>query len=306
MLLAAALCAVASCTASRAADDPPQAARKVVLITGSTDGLGRELAFRMGATGAHVIVHGRNATRGAQVVDSINKLGTGATATFYAADLASFAQVRAFADTILKNYDRLDLLINNAGIWLRDATERPLSQDGNELTFQVNYLSGYLLTHLLKPLLIKSAPSRIINITSRSQMPIDLDDVNQVRNFSGQRGYGTSKLAQVMFTFDLARELEGTGVLVYAVHPASQMDTYMVRNVGNTPRSTVDEGAASVMNLVNARDIPSGSYYEQLAPGRALPQAYDEGARERLRTLSDELVADSGRRTAHGAQRTAH
>lgn len=285
LLALALLCA---CTNGNAADTQ-QAPRKVVLITGSTDGLGRELALRLAATGAHVIVHGRNRERGAAVVDSIRKLGSGG-AKFYAADFGSFAEVRALADSILKDYDRLDLLINNAGIWLRDATTRQLSRDGNELTFQVNYLSHYLLTHRLRPLLVRSAPSRVINVASRSHAALDLADVNQDRNFSGQRGYSTSKLAQIMFTFDLARELEASRVLVYAVHPASQMDTYMVRAVGNIPRSTVDEGVASVMNLVTASGIATGAYYDQLAPGRANAQAYDESARRQLRDISRRLT----------------
>jgi NAD(P)-dependent dehydrogenase (short-subunit alcohol dehydrogenase family) len=285
----AGLAAIAACGTGNIADAAQQQ-RKVVLITGSTDGLGRELAFRIGASGAHVIVHGRNRERGMQVADSIQKLGKGATAQFLAADLASFAQVRALADTIMKEHGRLDLLINNAGIWLRNATSRELSADGNELSFQVNYLSGFLLTHRLKPLLVKSAPARVINVASRSQSPIDLDDVNQERSFSGQRGYTTSKLAQVMFTFDLARELEGTGVLVYAVHPASQMNTNMVRGVGAAPRSTVEEGADAVMNLVTSTGITTGSYYEGRAPGRANAQAYDEAARARLRSVSVRLT----------------
>jgi NAD(P)-dependent dehydrogenase (short-subunit alcohol dehydrogenase family) len=285
----AGLVAIAACGPAINADAAQQQ-RKVVLITGSTDGLGRELAFRIGASGAHVIVHGRNRERGLQVADSIRKLGNGATAQFLAADLASFAQVRALADTIMKEHGRLDVLINNAGIWLRNATSRELSADGNELSFQVNYLSGFLLTHRLKPLLVKSAPARVINVASRSQSPIDLDDVNQERSFSGQRGYTTSKLAQVMFTFDLARELEGTGVLVYAVHPASQMNTNMVRGVGAAPRSTVEEGADAVMNLVTSTGITTGSYYEGRAPGRANAQAYDEAARARLRSVSVRLT----------------
>ena len=285
----AGLAAIAACGTGNIADAAQQQ-RKVVLITGSTDGLGRELAFRIGASGAHVIVHGRNRERGMQVADSIQKLGKGATAQFLAADLASFAQVRALADTIMKEHGRLDLLINNAGIWLRNATSRELSADGNELSFQVNYLSGFLLTHRLKPLLVKSAPARVINVASRSQSPINLDDVNQERSFSGQRGYTTSKLAQVMFTFDLARELEGAGVLVYAVHPASQMNTNMVRGVGAAPRSTVEEGADAVMNLVTSTGITTGSYYEGRAPGRANAQAYDEAARARLRSVSARLT----------------
>jgi NAD(P)-dependent dehydrogenase (short-subunit alcohol dehydrogenase family) len=289
LAVGAALAMLSACTPGSAAHTPATEP-KVVLITGSTDGLGRELAFRFAATGAHVIVHGRNAERGRQVVDSARKLGAGSRTRFVAADFASFVEVRALADSVIRHYERLDVLINNAGIWLRNATARELSADGNELTFQVNYLSGFLLTHLLKPLLVKGSPSRVINVSSRAQSPIDLEDVTQDRNFSGQRGYGTSKLAQVMFTFDLARELEGAGVAVYAVHPASQMDTYMVRAVGNAPQSTIAEGATSVMNLVTGEGIPSGAYYMQLTPARAHTQAYDEAARARLRAISVRLT----------------
>jgi NAD(P)-dependent dehydrogenase (short-subunit alcohol dehydrogenase family) len=265
------------------------AAGKVVLITGSTDGLGREVALQLAATGAHIIVHGRNRERGMQVVSEIEKAGKG-SARFYEADLASFSEVRQFANTILKDYQRLDVLINNAGIWLRNATTRELSADGNELTFQVNYLSGFLLTHMLKPLLIKSAPSRIINVASRTQNEVNLDDPNQTSGFSGQFAYGQSKLAQVMFTIDLARELEGTGVTVNAVHPASQMDTRMVRDVGNIPRTTVEEGAASVMNLVQSANPGTGQFYDQLQQSRALPQAYEEEARQKLKEISRRLT----------------
>ncbi len=268
---------------------PPPAGARVILITGSTDGLGREVALRLGATGAHIIVHGRNRERGMQVVADIQKSGKG-TARFYAADLASFAQVRGFANTILKDYQRLDVLINNAGIWLRGASTRELSTDGNELTFQVNYLSGFLLTHMLKPLLVRSAPSRIIMVASRTQNSINLDDPNQSRGYSGQMAYGQSKLAQVMFTFDLASELAGARVTVNAVHPASQMDTEMVRNVGGTPRSTVAEGAESVLNLVHSANPGTGQFYEQLQPSRAQPQAYDQAARAKLRAISRRLT----------------
>jgi NAD(P)-dependent dehydrogenase (short-subunit alcohol dehydrogenase family) len=143
---------------------------------------------------------------------------------------------------------------------------------------------------MLKPLLVRSAPSRIINVASRTQSPVNLDDPNQTRNFSGQFAYGQSKLAQVMFTFDLARELEPMKVSVNAVHPASQMDTEMVRGVGNMPRTTVDEGARSVLNLVEAANPGTGQFYDQLQPGRADPQAYDEAAREKLRNLSRTLT----------------
>jgi NAD(P)-dependent dehydrogenase (short-subunit alcohol dehydrogenase family) len=267
----------------------PAEGQQVILITGSTDGLGREVARRLASTGAHIIVHGRNQVRGAEVVAEIEKEGKG-SARFYAADLGELAQVRNFANTILRDYDRLDVLINNAGIWARTAESRELSADGHELSFAVNYLSGYLLTRTLLPLITKSAPSRIVNVSSTAQTPIDFDDVMLERNFSGGRAYGQSKLAQILFTFDLARELEGKGVIVNAVHPASLMATSMVREAGVTPRTTVDEGATAVMNLVTTPGLESGQYFNGLRPARANAQAYDEEARARLRQLSRELT----------------
>lgn len=261
----------------------------VVLITGSTSGLGRELAFRMAATGAHVIVHGRDTERGEEVVARINGEGVG-SARFIRADLASLAEVRELAATVLRDYDRLDLLINNAGIGSRVPEGRALSEDGYELRFAVNYLSHFLLTRLLLPRLEQSAPSRIINVSSIGQAPIDFADVMLEEGFNPGRAYGQSKLAQIMMTVDLAEELVDTGVLVYALHPATYMDTGMVRAGGITPRSTVDEGADAVMRLVTTDGLPSGSFYDGLEPGRANAQAYDDAARRNLRELSLELT----------------
>ena len=267
----------------------PASAAKVILITGSTDGLGREVALRLGAAGAHVIVHGRNRERGMAVVDEITKGGKG-SAAFFPADLASLANVRALADTILKRYPRIDVLINNAGVWLREGP-RQTSADGYEMTFAVNYLAGYLLTRQLMPRLMASTPARIINVASQSQSPLDLDDVLQEKTYIGQRAYSQSKLAQVMFTIDLARELQGTGVAVVALHPASMMDTHLVEAAGMQPRSTVDEGAVALINLVTRPTLVSGMFYNGLRESRAHPQAYDETARARLRAISDSLIA---------------
>jgi NAD(P)-dependent dehydrogenase (short-subunit alcohol dehydrogenase family) len=265
---------------------------KVALVTGSTGGLGREVALRLGSMGAHVIVHGRNRERGVAVVEEIEQQGSG-TARFYAADLASFDQVRAFAEAVLRDYDRLDLLVNNAGIGSAPR-ERVLTEDGHELRFQVNYLSGYLLTRMLLPRLVSSAPARIVNVSSLAQAPIDFDDVMIEKDFSGGRAYAQSKLAQIMFTFDLAAELEGRDVLVNALHPATYMDTGMVRRAGVEPRTTVDEGADAVMQLIVSPDIGSGGYYNGLRAARANAQAYDEDARARLRRLSETLAGAGG------------
>lgn len=262
--------------------------RQVILITGSTDGLGREVAKRLGSTGAHVIIHGRNRERGMQVVQEINGEGKG-SARFYAADLASFAKVRELGEAILRDYPRLNVLVNNAGIWLQGNQHR-LSEDGQEMHFAVNYLSGFLLTHMLVPRLIESAPARIINVSSESQRPIDFDDLKLEQNYNDSRGYAVSKLAQVMFTFDLAEDLKGTGVTATVLHPASMMNTPMVLSRNARPRATVEDGTEAVMNLVTSSSVESGQYFNQMNPARANAQAYDSDARRKLREISRELT----------------
>jgi NAD(P)-dependent dehydrogenase (short-subunit alcohol dehydrogenase family) len=280
-------------TACHARETPMPSAdqRQVILITGSTDGLGREVARRLAARGAHIIVHGRNTERGEALVREIEAEGKG-SAAFYAADFASQDQVRRLARQILQDYDRLDVLINNAGIWATGDDARRLSEDGHELQFAVNYLAGYLLTRMLLPLIERSAPARIINVASAAQRPIDFDDVMLERGYTGSRGYAQSKLAQVLFTFDLAAELDGRGVTVVALHPSTLMNTRMVREAGVAPRSSVEEGARAVVRLVTDDDVPNGQYFDVMAPARAHAQAYDQAARERLRRLSEELTRE--------------
>src|SRR5690606_31814406 len=149
-----------------------------------------------------------------------------------------------------RDHDRLDALVNNAGIWLTGDDERRLSADGYDLSFAVNYLAGFQLTRALLPLLRRSAPSRILNVASVAQTPIDFDDVMLEHGYSGSRAYGQSKLAQIMHAFDLAAELEGTEVRANALHPATLMDTGMVRGAGVRPRATVEEGRDAVLHLL--------------------------------------------------------
>lgn len=259
---------------------------KTVFITGSTDGLGREVARRVARLGAHVIVHGRNRDRGAAVVAEIVKAG--GSARFFAADLASLQAVRGLAEAVRTAYPRIDVLINNAGVLVPGGV-RQVSADGHELHFAVNYLSGFLLTRLLLPTILESAPARIINVASVAQSPIDFSDLMLERPGRAAQGYGQSKLAQVVFTMDLARELAGRGVAVVALHPATLMNTSMVRAAGMPAQATVDEGATAVMNLVTG-PIESGQYYNGLTPARANPQAYDAEVQARLRALSMELA----------------
>jgi NAD(P)-dependent dehydrogenase (short-subunit alcohol dehydrogenase family) len=259
----------------------------VALITGSTDGLGREVAQRTAAMGFHVLVHGRNQARGDSVVAAIK--AAGGSAQFYRADLADFAQVRALAANVMADHPQLRLLVNNAGIFLEDGVQRS-GPSGAELTFTVNYLAPFLLTRLLLPALIHDAPTRIINVASISQQPIDFSDPMITRDYTDGRAYGQSKLAQITFTMDLAPALAGTSVRVAALHPATMMPTTMVVGRGSQPRSTLDEGATAVMQLIEMPDMPNGAFYNGINPGRAHAQAYDADAQRALRQLSERLT----------------
>jgi NAD(P)-dependent dehydrogenase (short-subunit alcohol dehydrogenase family) len=265
---------------------------KTVLVTGSTDGVGRYVAAKLAADGAKVLIHGRDRDRAKTLADDIRRQGRG-EAVFYQADLSSLAGARQLAEAVLADHNRLDVFVSNAGIGSRtEGAERRESADGYELRFAVNYLSGFLLAHLLLPLLRVSAPSRIVNVASLGQHPIDFDDVMIARNYSGSRAYAQSKLAQIMFTIDLAQELQGSAVTVNSLHPATYMNTTMVREGGITPISTVEQGGDAILHLVAGDDMAgkTGLFFNGLREAQANPQAYDDVARKRLRTLSLELT----------------
>src|SRR3954465_2942860 len=261
---------------------------KTVLITGSTDGVGRYVAATLAAAGAKVLIHGRDKKRATTLAGELRSQGLGEP-IFYQADLSSLAGARQLAEAVTAEHKRLDVFISNAGIGSRTlGTERRTSADGHELRFAVNYLSGFLLARRLLPLLKASAPSRIVNVASLGQHPIDFDDVMITSGYSGSRAYAQSKLSQIMLTIDLADELKGSGVTVNALHPATYMNTTMVRAGGIAPISTVEEGGEAILHLVSGDDVAgkSGLFFNGLREAKANPQAYDAPARQRLRTLS--------------------
>jgi NAD(P)-dependent dehydrogenase (short-subunit alcohol dehydrogenase family) len=265
---------------------------KTVLITGSTDGVGRYVAARLAAEGARVLIHGRDLQRAKTLADEI-RVGGHAEPIFYRADLSSLSGARQLAEAITADHKRLDLFISNAGIGSQTSgSGRRTSADGYELRFAVNYLSGFLLAYLLLPLLKASAPSRIVNVASLGQHPIDFDDVMITRGYNGSRAYAQSKLAQIMFTIDLAAELKGSDVTVNSLHPATYMNTTMVREGGITPISTVEQGGDAILHLATGEDVAakSGLFFNGMQQAQANPQAYDEAARKRLRALSLELT----------------
>jgi NAD(P)-dependent dehydrogenase (short-subunit alcohol dehydrogenase family) len=267
----------------------PVPGQRVVLVTGSTGGLGRETAKALARQGDYVIIHGRNVERGEELVAEITEDGNG-NARFYRADFGSLSEIEALGETILRDYDRLDVLVNNAGIFLPNSTERRLSEDGYELNFQVNYLSGYVLTRMLTPLLEVSAPSRIINVSSSAQQALDFDNLMLESNFDGGRAYAQSKLAQIMMTFSLADDLSERGIVTNALHPSSLMNTDMVLEAGIEPRSSVETGRDALMRLIND-DVGTGKYFRVFEEARARPQAYDTEAVARLMEISADLVS---------------
>lgn len=264
---------------------------KRALITGATDGVGRVVAKELGRQGWRVLAHGRNRARGEALVREIEQ--SGGMAAFLAADLSSLAEVRELAGAVRKATDRLELLINNAGIGTTgDRPGRQTSQDGHELRFAVNYLAGFLLTRLLLPLLKAAAPARIVNVSSAGQQAIDFDDVMLTRRYSGSDAYRQSKLAQIMFTIDLAEELGGMGVIANALHPSTYMNTTMVKQSGVMPMSTVETGAEAILQLAISPRLEgrTGLYFNVMNESRADPQAYDAKARQQLRELSVKLT----------------
>jgi NAD(P)-dependent dehydrogenase (short-subunit alcohol dehydrogenase family) len=265
---------------------------KTVLVTGSTDGVGRYVAAKLAAAGARVLIHGRDKERAKALAAEIRGRGHGEP-MFYEADLSSLSGARQLAEAVAADHKRLDVFVSNAGIGSRTSgPERSTSADGYELRFAVNYLAGFLLAHLLLPLLKATAPSRIVNVASLGQHPIDFDDVMITRGYSGSRAYAQSKLAQIMFTIDLAAELKGSGVTVNSLHPATYMNTTMVREGGITPISTVEEGGDAILHLVAGDDVAekSGLFFNGMREAQANPQAYDKAARNRLRALSFQLT----------------
>lgn len=264
-----------------------------ILITGATDGHGRALATELAAQGATVLIHGRDDTRGREVIADIAARTGNDGLHWLRADLASLDQVRSLADLVMAEHGRVDALVNNAGIGTTSggSREREVSQDGYELRFAVNYLAGYLLTRLLLPRLHDSAPARIVNVASAGQAPIDFDDVMLERHYDGVGAYGQSKLAQIMFTLDLADELDPQAVTANCLHPATYMPTKIVQADDISPVSTLEEGTRATLRLITdpGFDGITGRYFNGQREADPHPQARDADVRRRLRELSDRL-----------------
>lgn len=270
-------------------------AEQTVLVTGATAGLGRALVHRLAEHHADVVAHGRDQDRLDRLADEVEQ-ASGRRIETVRADLGSLHEVDRLADVVRERHAELHTLVNNAGVGFGEpGGAREVSADGIELRFAVNHLASYHLARRLLDLLRHSAPARIVQVASAGQLPIDRDDPLTERDYDGVSAYRRSKLAQVMATYDLAGELVGTGVSVNALHPATFMDTAMVRDSGTAPTSTVEEGLAALWRLVadDALDGVSGRYFDQQRESSADPQAEDPAERAWVRELSDRLVAQA-------------
>lgn len=271
-----------------AQDASPTPGQRVILVTGSTGGLGRETALALAQAGDHVILHGRNEQRAQDVLRQIQDGGHG-SARFYRADLASLEETKSLAESILADYERLDALVNNAGVFIPGDDNRRTTDDGYELHFQVNYLAGYVLTNMLMPLLESSAPSRIINVAS-GQRPLVFDDLQFENGYDGMQAYLRSKNAQIMMTYAMAPSLSKRGIVINSMFPSAFMDTDMVIEAGFEPQSSVETGRDALLQLIND-DVGTGHFFNIFEVGEAIPQATSPDAQRKLLEVSAEMTS---------------
>ncbi|MFK0108285.1 SDR family NAD(P)-dependent oxidoreductase [Streptomyces sp. NPDC091217] len=259
-----------------------------ILITGATSGLGRYVAFELVRSGHVVLAHGRDPGRTGQLVAELRTEGE---AEGFVADLASLAQVRELGAHVADAHPDLDVLINNAGIGAgTPGSGRELSTDGHELRLAVDYLAPVALTRALLPVLRTNAPARIVNVGSAGQELLDFADPEFTRGYQGFAAYCRAKFALAAHTFALAEELAGTGVAVNVLHPATFMDTAMVREGGVAPWSTVADGAPGVLALAT-QNLGTGGYFDGTSKARAHEATYDKDVQKRLSAVTDQLLA---------------
>jgi len=266
---------------------------KTILVTGATDGIGKQTALQLARLGVRVLIHGRDTQRIDTTRKEIQKInGNGQLDTFIA-DFSSLDQVKGMAYAIMGKYDRLDGLINNAGIYVR---KRKLTIDGNEMTFQVNHLAPFLLTNLLLDLLIKSDRARIVTVTSslHSKIILDFEDLQGEKNYDGLNSYGLSKLGNIYMTYELAEKLANTDVTSNCMHPGA-VDTKLLRSAMNIPGIPVEEGAKPSVYLASSAEVEgmTGQYFYHMQLSRSSDLSYDLEKRKQLWKVSEELVKDN-------------
>ena len=281
--------------------DIPSMAGKSVLVTGGTGGIGKATAIGLAALGARVGITGRDQARAMAAATGIRTATGNAAVDVFVADMSVQAEVRRLAAQVAGTYPRLDVLVNNVGgFW----AHRHVTADGLEHTFALNHLAPFLLTNLLLDRLTASAPARIVTVSSGAQARgrIDFDDLQGERNYSGQRAYSQSKLANVMFTYELARRLEGTGVTATVLHPGVVRTSFgaedqaahlaVLIRMARPFMKTAAQGAVTPVYLACSPQVEgvTGRYFANRKPKTAAKTAYDTTAAARLWQVSADLT----------------
>jgi NAD(P)-dependent dehydrogenase (short-subunit alcohol dehydrogenase family) len=273
---------------------------RVCIVTGATSGIGRVTALELARMGAKVVLMARNAERGEETRAAIAAQSRGAEVELIVADFASLAGVRGAAEAFLARHDRLHVLVNNAGIY---TGKRELSADGYELTFAVNHLAPFLLTNLLVDALKAAGSARVVTVASGAHVgaEIPFDDLQAERRYSGFAAYGASKLANILFTYELARRMEGTGITANCLHPGVVGTNFAQNNSGAVALFfraarpfilTPEQGAQTSIYLAASPEAEgvTGKYYVNRRPRTSSAQSYSREAQARLWAVSEELV----------------
>lgn len=268
---------------------------KIVLITGSTDGIGKQTALDLAQRGATVLIHCRDLKRGKVVMDEIIRQTANSNIDLFISDFSSLKQVKKLAEEIKSKHDYLDVLINNAGVYMK---QRILTKDGYEMTFQVNHLAHFLLTNLLLDLIEKSAPARIINVSSMAHSNgIDFNDLQSEKSYSAYGAYALSKLANILFTFKLAADLKNTGVTVNCLHPGV-INTKLLREGFGSMGRDVKFGAKIPVYLASSPGVTAltGKFFSDDGmvsisnEKRAADIAYNKDIQAKLWDISAKMV----------------
>ena len=263
---------------------------KTILITGSTDGIGRQTALELAASGATILVHGRDAQRGKNVVEEIRTATGNRNVELLIADFSSMDNVRRLAADVKARCTKLQVLINNAGVFMN---ERRLTADGFETTFAVNHLAPFLLTNLLLDLLKASSPARIVTVSSvaHTRAKLDFDNLQAEKHFGGYSSYALSKLANVLFTYELSEKLAGTGVTANCLHPGV-IGTKLLRAGFNIQGASPADGAEPLLYLAISPEVEgvTGRYFQENIETPSSSITHDSIARKKLWDLSAQLT----------------
>jgi NAD(P)-dependent dehydrogenase (short-subunit alcohol dehydrogenase family) len=273
---------------------------RVCIVTGSNEGIGKATALGLADMRATVVMACRDQTRGEAALNEVKAKSGNESVFLMVADLASQKSIRRFVDEFNQKFDKLHVLINNAGVSL---SKRSVTEDGIEATFAINHLAPFLMTNLLLHKLKASAPSRVVTVSSSAHrwMKIDFDDLMSEKNYGGYRAYGRSKLANILFTYELARRLQGTNVTANCLHPGFVRThlshdnggvLYILLKIVSPFLLSPQKGAETSIYLASSPEVAnmSGKYFKKKRPIKSSKESYDESVAKRLWDVSEKLT----------------